>query len=131
MAHGFRWHSRQVACRKIWHTARGRSVRAMQLGPCFLEQANPELVLLRVGENESLGALDNGQIVVNQDLLLRAVHVQVDTVNSRSVDLFGLEQVTDLLGLLSENTKNRQKVTIGQCTLAHIIRTDAFREELG
>ena len=124
-----RWNTHDVRGCKAGQTPLRASVGAMELGPSFLQDGDPELAISARCEGSGPVAFA-GKIVVDDDRLLIAIDEHLYHVNACSVDLFGHKHRLDSLFKLRQRAQCSQKITVAQLPLIDVIRMNAALKHL-
>ena len=96
----------------------------MKFSPCFLKKTYPEFIVLASCECNLVILIDR-KPVVHHYWSLCAVDVEVDTVTTSAVNLFGIETLFNSFRNLCQRTEDSKEVTVAQLSLFDVIGFNA------
>lgn len=99
----------------------------MNLGPCFLENDDPEFVT--VGTSEAWRLVEARDEVIHDDLLMEAILIHLHAPDALLVHLVRLEQPVYTVGELGEHGQSRQEVAIAENSLPNIVGSNTIGKD--
>ena len=93
----------------------------MQLGPSFLKDDSPDLLVLRSAKGRLVGVLVHRHKVIDKHRCLQTIDKEPHMVNANFVDFFGHEQLVYPRRFISQSNQASQKVTVPQAALDQVI----------